>query len=91
MLRIPVLPWFSGLLLPFAALGIATFGSARALLLLVLPGTGPLSVLIALGLAAAAYVAAGYLLLDPSVKRGLRLMFDGMIRALVVWQAKREG
>jgi O-antigen/teichoic acid export membrane protein len=89
LLRIPVLPWFSRLLLPFAALGVATFGAARALLFVAAPAAGAWAALTTLALAAAAYTAAGYLLLDPSVRRMLRQMLDEAIRLIGSGQAKR--
>lgn len=91
LLRIPVLPWFSRLLLPFAALGVATFGAARGVLLVASPGPVIWASLVALGCAATAYAAAGYLLLDPTVKRMLRQMLDSAVRRIGSRQAKGAG
>jgi len=80
LVRIPVWPWFSRLLFPFAALGVATFGAARLLLFVAAPAAGAWAAVVALALAAATYTAVGYLLLDPSVRRMLRQMLEGEIR-----------
>lgn len=71
ILKIPVLPWFTRLLLPSALLGCATFGLARAVSILWLPVSGRAPEFLALAAGAVAYSVLGYLLLGPDLKRSL--------------------
>jgi hypothetical protein len=71
ILRIPVTPWFVTTLIPFAFLGLVTFGLARGLLALWSP-FGIASELMVLVAAAAAYTLLGYLLLGETLKSGVQ-------------------
>jgi O-antigen/teichoic acid export membrane protein len=71
ILKIPVLPWFTRLLLPFVILGCITFGLARTVLLVAAPAASIPTEIAMLAIAAAAYVGLGFLLLDPRLKNSL--------------------
>jgi len=76
ILRIPTQPWFVGLLTPFLALGVATFGAAR--LALAAFGETPGLALQAVTLVAgtAAYLLLGTRLLGAPIRAELRGMLQ---------------
>jgi hypothetical protein len=71
VLRIAVAPWFLTNLIPFACLGLLTFGLARALLALWGP-SGIAAEVVTLVAAAATYSLLGYTLLGETLKTGLQ-------------------
>lgn len=71
VLRIAVAPWFLTNLIPFACLGLLTFGLARALLALWGP-SGIAAEVATLVAAAATYSLLGYTLLGETLKTGLQ-------------------
>jgi hypothetical protein len=72
VLRIPVAPWFVTNLIPFALLGLLTFGLARGLLELWAPSAGIASELVTLVAAGVAYCLLGYTLLGETLKNGVQ-------------------
>lgn len=79
ILDIPVLPWFFGILVPFALLGGCAFGGARLLAgYLSLGGGAELFMIIP---AALAYLGLGYFYLGRPVRSELARMFQQVIKA----------
>jgi len=78
ILKIPVIPWLVGILLPFAVLGIITFGGARLI-------TNYLSLTLGFELAiivpaVIAYMGLGYFILGKAVRSDVIRMIQRVIR-----------
>ena len=78
ILNTPVMPWFIRTLLPFAALGVFTFGSVR-LLANYLSFTVALELIIIIP-AVIAYMMLGYFILGAAVRSDIINIFQRIIR-----------